>query len=465
MNVLILDDQRSARHVLTTLLRSLGDTETCEAATLDEARALLASRAIDLALIDVRLTDDPRNRDGLTLVKELRDRGGDVTAVVVTGSNEMPEIRAAMRYGAYDYVLKEDLCEELLTVLVRDVAEHRRRERDTRRASRPPEKFPDDLVGASPAMERLREVIRRVAPSSRPTLVTGPTGSGKERVVQAIHKLGPHPEAPLLDINCGAIPENLIESQLFGHERGAFTGADRRQDGSFTVVGDGTLFLDEIAELPMALQAKLLRVLETGLFRPLGSSVDKTFRGRVVAATHANLEERVAKKVFREDLFYRLNVLIVRSPPLDEHREDIPALVSHFVAMRACALRFTPEALDALQRRAWPGNVRELRTLVDRLIVFADDDLITPDALRAVASLEHGAPPRPQSLDELLDAILAMDLPDKLETVIARLVDEAVRRTDGNKSAAARLLGLHRKALDRRLERQNPSRGGGGHSE
>jgi DNA-binding NtrC family response regulator len=460
VNILILDDQRSARHALTTLLGSFPETETCEAASLAEARALLASRPVDLALIDIRLNDDPRNRDGLTLVRELRERG-DVTAVVVTGSNEMAEIRTAMRCGAYDYVLKEELSEALLTVLVRDVREHRRRARDSQRAPRPLEASTDDLVGASSAMERLRGVIRRVAPSSRPALVTGPTGSGKEPVVRAIHRLGPHPGEPLLDLNCGAIPEQLLESQLFGYEKGAFTGADRRQDGSFTAVGEGTLFLDEVAELPLPLQAKLLRVLETGRFCPVGSQVAKVFRGRVVAATHANLEELVARRAFREDLYYRLNVLAVRVPALDEHREDIPALAAHFAAGTGRELRFTPEALDALQRRSWPGNVRQLRTLVDRLDVFVDDDLITPDALRAVASPEHGAPPRAQSLDEVIDTILSMNLPDKLDAVVAGLVDEAVRRTDGNKSAAARLLGLHRKALDRKLDRQNGPRDGG----
>lgn len=461
MNVLILDDQPSARHALTTRLASFPDTETCEAASLEEARALLASRPVDLALIDIRLNEDPRNRDGLTLVRELGERG-EVTAVVVSGSSEMAEIRTAMRYGAYDYVLKQDLSAELLAVLVRNVQEHRRQEREPARPARPTESLHDDLVGASPTMERLRALIRRVGPSPRPALVVGPTGAGKERVVRALHRWGPHPEAPLLDLNCGAIPENLFESCLFGHEKGAFTGADRRQDGCCTTVGNGTLFLDEIAELPMPLQAKLLRVLETGRFRPVGAKDERTFQGRVVTATHANLEERVARRTFREDLFYRLNVLVVPVPPLDEHREDIPALVAHFVAASGCTLRFTPEALDALQQRSWPGNVRQLRTLVDRLVVFADDETITPDVLRSVAlsELRPSTAPRPQSLDEVLDAILAMDLPDKLDAVIAGLVDEAVRRTDGNKSAAARMLGLHRKALDRRLDRQNGPRGG-----
>ena len=453
MNILILDDQRSARHALTSRLAAFPGVETCEAATLDEARALVASRPIDLALIDLRLSEDPRNRDGLTLVRELGERG-DVTAVMVTGSNEKSEIRAAMRYGVYDYVLKEDLSAELVATLVRDVREHRRRAREPQRPTPPPQ-GPDELVGASPAMVKLREVIRRVAPSSRPALVRGPTGAGKECVVAAIHRLSARPESPLVVVNCGAIPESLIESQLFGHEKGAFTGADRRHDGHFTTVGDGTLFLDEIAELPLQTQAKLLRVLESGRYTPLGATGEKVFRGRVVAATHADLEERVAKGTFRQDLFYRLDVLVVRAPGLDDHRDDIPALAEHFAAESGRALRFSPEALDALRRRRWPGNVRELRNLVDRLAVFADDDLITPDALRAVAGVDGRAEAaqRPQALDAVLDAVLALDLPNKLEALKAGLIEEALRRAGGNKSAAARDLGIHRKTLERMVER------------
>jgi len=453
VNILILDDQRSARHALKARLAAFPGTETCEAATLDEARALLASRPIDLALIDLRLSDDPRNQDGMTLVRELSERG-EVTAVMVTGSNEMTEIRAAMRHGAYDYILKEDLSAELIAALVRDVRAHRLRAQEAPRPPRP-QGPPDVLVGTSPAMVRLREVIRRVAPSSRPALVRGPTGAGKECVVTSIHRLSARPEAPLVVVNCGAIPESLIESQLFGHERGAFTGAVARHDGHFTTVGDGTLFLDEIAELPLLLQAKLLRVLESGRYTPVGATAERVFRGRVVAATHADLEDRVSKGTFREDLYYRLDVLVVQAPGLDDHPEDIPALAAHFAAESGRALSFSPEALDALRRRRWPGNVRELRNLVDRLAVFADDDLITPEVLRVVA--EGGrrpeSPQRLQSLDAVLDAVLALDLTDKFEALKAGLIEEALRRAGGNKSAAARSLGIHRKALDRMLDR------------
>src|SRR5262249_50771470 len=229
-----------------------------------------------------------------------------------TAYQEIAEIRMAMRVGAYDYILKDDLCDELVLPVLTGLRSRRRLEtelRELRARRQDAEPMTGRLVGVSPAMQQLRETIRRAALSDRPVLVIGPTGSGKELVVDALHTLGPHPDHPLLDLNCGAIPEPLMESQLFGHAKGAFTGADRDQQGCRTLVGRGALFLDEVAELPLAWQAKLLRVLETGVFRPVGSAAQGRFEGRVVAATHADLGERVQGGSFREDLFYRLNVL------------------------------------------------------------------------------------------------------------------------------------------------------------
>ena len=230
-------------------------------------------------------------------------------------------------------------------------------------------------------MELLRETIRRAALSDRPVLVTGPTGSGKELVVEALHTLGPHPDHPLLDLNCGAIPEALMESQLFGHAKGAFTGAEREQQGYLTLVKQGTLFLDEVAELPATLQAKLLRVLETGSVsagRIGGAGPLRRARGRGDPRRSRGAR---AHGTFREDLFYRLNVLAVRVPPLAERREDIPELVAHFCRGQKRPLRFSQAALDLLAGAAWPGHVRQLRNLVDRVAAFADDDLVTPEAL------------------------------------------------------------------------------------
>jgi len=308
------------------------------------------------------------------------------------------------------------------------------------------------LVGGSRAMQDLREVIQRVAPSERPVLVTGPTGAGKEVVVRAIHALGRRAHAPLLDLNCGAFPAALMESQLFGHERGAFTGADKKHEGFFEVAGSGTVFLDELGEMALELQAKLLRVLETGMFRPVGASTSRRFMGRIIAATCADLEQQVAAGRFREDLYYRLNVLEVRVPSLDERREDIPALLQHFAKDQPRSLVFTNDAYAYAERMPWRGNAREVRNLVDRLVVFAPEGPVTAGVLERFARARPVGGPQ-ISLDALAREVLRTDAGDKLQMAESVLIREALRLSFGNKAAAARLLGVHRKVIERRTDR------------
>jgi DNA-binding NtrC family response regulator len=458
MKVLIVDDQASARRVLASIVAKLGDgTEIVEASSLVEARAALEPGDVDVALVDLRLSADARNRDGLTLVEEIRARTATVP-IVVTAYQEMAEIRKAMRVGAYDYILKDDLCDELVLPVVGAIGSRRRLEREVRelRARRPDAEAPvGRLVGVSRPMELLRDTIRRAALSDRPVLVTGPTGVGKELVVEALHALGPHPEEPLLDLNCSAIPEALMESQLFGHRKGAFTGADQSQQGYFALVQKGTLFLDEVAELTPALQAKLLRVLETGRFRPVGSPTEGRFEGRVLAATCADLSDRVGAGRFREDLYYRLNVLTVRVPPLADRREDIPALVAHFCRGQRRALRFSTAAMELLTAAPWPGHVRQLRNLVDRVAVFCDGDVVTPELVAGFLRDPLDAAATPTGTDPLraaAQAILKLPVENKLAAAEEALVAEALALADGNRSAAARLLGVHRKAVSRRLD-------------
>jgi DNA-binding NtrC family response regulator len=453
MKVLIVDDQSSARRVLASIVSKLGEAEIREACDLAEARRALDAEPFDVALIDLRLGADARNRDGLTLVQEIRTRTTAVP-IIVTASHEMSEIRTAMRLGAYDYILKDELCDELVLPVLAALGSRRRLEREVqalRARQSGTEPIAPALVGTSRPMQLLRDAIRRVSLSERPVLVVGPTGAGKELVVGAIHAHGPRPEEPLLDLNCGAIPEALMESQLFGHEKGAFTGAEQRREGYLALVRQGTLFLDEIAELPLLLQAKLLRVLETGRFRPVGSSAEGRFAGKVIAATHADLEERVRARQFREDLFYRLNVLTVRVPALAERLEDLPALVAHFLAGQHRTLRLSAEALELLGRASWPGNVRQLRNLLDRLAVFAEDDLITPEVLSAFLGGKAPGAGEPE-IQALARAVLRLPIENKLEAIEDALVAEAMALADGNKSAAARLLGVHRKAVGRRLD-------------
>jgi DNA-binding NtrC family response regulator len=454
VKVLIVDDQASARRALSAIVAKLPDVELVEAGSLADARRVLEAGDIDVALVDLRLAPDSRNRDGLTLVQEIRERTGALP-IVVTVYQEMAEIRNAMRVGAYDYVLKDELCDELVLPLLSAIGSRRQLEHEVRelRARRQPGGAgASRLVGVSRAMEALRETIQRAALSDRPVLVTGPTGVGKELVVEALHALGPHPEEPLLDLNCSAIPEQLMESQLFGHRKGAFTGADQNQVGTFALAQRGTLFLDEVAELAMPLQAKLLRVLETGRFRSVGAPTESRFEGRVIAATCADLGERVAGGRFRQDLFFRLNVLTVRVPPLSDRLEDIPALVAHFCRGQRRPIRFSAEALELLGRVPWPGHVRQLRNLVDRVVVFCDQDLVTPEALTGFLHEVPSAEPVGQTLRETARAILRLPVDDKLHAIEEALVAEAVALSDGNQSAAARLLGVHRKAVSRRLD-------------
>jgi DNA-binding NtrC family response regulator len=452
MKILIVDDERAARRALIRILVALGDVELREASNLEEARRELAAGDVDVVLIDVRLDRDGRNSDGLTLVGEVRKHTSAVP-IVVTGSHDMSQIRAAMRLGAYDYILKDELREEMVLPILQGLRSTRDLEAEVLSLrARQGADTSAGLVGTSPAIQRLRHAIQRVSLSDRPVLVMGPTGVGKEVVVRAIHAQGRNPSQPLLDLNCGAFPEALIESQLFGHERGAFTGADRRHDGFFTAVGSGTLFLDEIAELPLDLQAKLLRVLESGTYRPVGSAAALKFKGRVVAATHADLEDRVRNGQFREDLYYRLNVLEIRVPPLEERREDIPALVAHFAAQQERLLHFTKEAMELLQASPWPGNVRQLRNLVDRAAVFAADGPVTPEALADIDGACRALDTGETILTDLVRRVLKTPGGDKLQLIEQAFIDEALRLAGGNKTRAARLLGVHRNVV-RRAER------------
>lgn len=301
-------------------------------------------------------------------------------------------------------------------------------------------------------MRRLAAAIRKAARSDRPVLVQGPTGAGKELVARAVHQLGANASAPLVDVNCAAIPEPLMEGQIFGWERGAFTGADRAHEGILAAAQRGTCLLDEIGEMPLRLQAKLLRVLETRRFRPLGGAAERAFHGRIVAATHVDIESRARTGEFRADLYYRLGVLLLRVPPLCERREDIPELVHHFARMQDRPLVFRDEALDFLTEAPWPGNVRQLRNAIDRLAVFAEESAITVGAIREVLDdgLEAG-PSGAGGMRDLARLVIASEAPNKLQAVEQVLVDEALDQAGGNRCGAARLLGVDRKVVERRI--------------
>lgn len=306
-----------------------------------------------------------------------------------------------------------------------------------------------DLVGESATCQRLHALIERFAPTDRTLLICGETGSGKEVVARRIHAHSQHARAAFIDVNCGAIPENLIEAELFGHAKGAFTGATGYRPGYFQQAGKGTLFLDEIGELPLALQPKLLRILETRSFRPLGATEALPFEGRVITATHRDLLTMVKEGRFREDLYYRLAVFVLEVPTLAQRREDIPALVAHFCACQPRPLTFTAAALQRLSAHNWPGNIRQLRNVIDQIAVLAESPLVDIDALEGFL---EPPPPEGDASAALADALLNLEGPDKLARAEALLIDRALARCHGNKSAAAQLLGVGRKTIERRLK-------------
>jgi DNA-binding NtrC family response regulator len=378
--LLIVEDVAAMRKQYAYDLHRLGGYETVEAAGVDEALALLEAEPVDCVILDLEM---PR-RDGFEFLRAHAERGLSVPVIVYTGTGDFDRCARAIRLGAFGFVDKaepmERIVEEVRQALdgrgLRD--EIRRLRRDLRDES--------VLVGDSRAMQQLRDRIQRLAPIPSAVLIQGESGTGKELVARDLHQLSPRAKDPFLPVNCAALPEHLVEDELFGHERGAFTGADRVRRGAFESAGAGTLFLDEIGELPAAAQAKLLRVLENGTFARLGGNREVKAECRVVAATNRDLDAAAAEGAFREDLLFRLNVHVIPVPPLAERASDIPTLSRHFLEIVAARFRIRPvaiedAALDRLVRHDWRrNNVRELRNMIERLVIAADGAITEEDA-------------------------------------------------------------------------------------
>jgi DNA-binding NtrC family response regulator len=454
MKVLVVDDQRSARRVLKQMLNDLHGVEIFEAGRFEEAMAVMESAAPDLLLLDIRLSDDPRDRGGLDVLRAVRASGRMTPAVMVTSSTELAEVRDAMRHGAQDYVLKDELSPEMLLPIVEGIRERLQlRGEVTRLRERVDRAWGTAaLVGSSPAMERVRRLVARVADAACAVLIRGETGSGKEMVARALHEMSARRDQPFIAVNCSALPGALIESLIFGHERGAFTGADRRVRGQLELARGGTLLLDEIAEMPAELQAKLLRVLEDRRFRPLGAESELPVRARILAATHVDLERGIGEGRFREDLYYRLNVVTIDVPPLSERGHDLVELLLAFCSELPRKIRFTDDAISWLSRRRWSGNVRELRNVVERVALLSETDLVDVSVLEDLARETSDAT---REIDRIARTLLALpqNLGSKLDIIERAILHHAIEVSGGNKSAAARLIGVDRKALERKWER------------
>jgi two-component system response regulator AtoC len=440
-HVLVVDDEESMRHLLTVILTDRG-YEVRAVSNGEDALRELSSRDYDLVLSDVRM---PR-MDGLVLLRRALELHPALTFIVMSAYGTHDTAIEAMKAGAYDYVSKPFKPDEVVLVL-RKAEERLRLSRENRRLrSELADGFRiENFIGASPALQEMLRQVRRVAPTKTTVLLTGESGTGKELVARALHELSPRAAMPFVAVNCGAIPAELLESELFGHVRGAFTDASRDKKGLAAEADGGTLFLDEIGELSLALQVKLLRFLEDEQVRRVGDTRSEKVDVRVVAATARDLARAVKEGQFREDLFYRLNVVNVRLPALRERPDDVPALVDHFLA-KYRRLRpeepltgVSPQALEVLRSHRWPGNVRELEHAVERAAVLANGPLIEEDDLPD----EVRVAPVPAALEPGRD----LSVKRAFRALEEQFIRAALDRTAGNRTRAAELLDLSYRAL------------------
>jgi two-component system response regulator AtoC len=447
MNVLVVDDDDAIRDMLCEAVRELGHDATA-AADGEEALDLAGRRSFQVVLCDVRL---PR-LDGLTVFHRLHRDSPSTDVILMTGFGGTAEAVEVIKAGAFDYLTKPFGLEELRVRLSR-LAQRRALRRAL--AEEPPElpnrRTPHDvLLGTSPQINRVRERLESIAQSDAPVLIVGESGTGKELVARRIHELSTRRERPFVAMNCAAFPETLLEAELFGHERGAFTGAVRRRDGRFKAADGGTLLLDEVAEIPASAQVKLLRVLEEGIIEPLGTNDRVPVDVRIISATHRNLKERIAGGTFRQDLYFRLNVLDVSLPRLRDRRGDLAVLVGHFLRALTPAESdppaLTPRAWASLANYSWPGNVRELKHAVEHAVVLARsraaDEIDLEDLPDDV--VVRGTPARPaaEPVRRLADAVREFE---------REYLRRALDLTGGRKARAAELLGISRKSLWKKL--------------
>jgi two-component system nitrogen regulation response regulator NtrX len=379
-SVLVVDDEAAIRDSLHMILEYEG-YRVEEAANGSQALSKVAERAPDAVVLDIKMPE----MDGLELLKALRERGYDMPVLMISGHADVATAVEATRRGAFDF-FEKPLQRERVLLSLRNAIEAFRLQTENRTLR----VEPDQIIGTAPAVRRLREMIEKAAPTPATVLVTGESGTGKELVARAIHRSSARRDRPIVQVNCAAIPEELIESELFGHEKGSFTGAVRKQMGKFVAADGGTIFLDEIGDMSARTQAKVLRVLQNGEVEPVGAERTIQVDVRVVAATNRNLEEDIAAGRFREDLFYRLNVIPVRTPALREHLEDLVPLVEYFVRRYADQnnykpKEFTTEAIAHLKALPWKGNVRELKNLVERLLILSPGEKVTREDVLAAA--------------------------------------------------------------------------------
>jgi two-component system nitrogen regulation response regulator GlnG len=466
--ILVADDEESMRWVLSKALKKKGFAVDL-AVDGDEALKLIRAHSYDLAILDIKMP----GLTGLELLDRIREIKSDLLVVIMTAEASMKNAVEAMKRGAYDYITKPfDL--DVIDAIVEKV--NRAREMTSQVSSLKEElkeRYQPDktIIGNSPAMREVYKTIGKVAPSDVTVLIQGESGTGKELIARAIHYNSKRLGKPFIALNCAAIPKELLESELFGFERGAFTGAVERKLGKFEQANGGTIFLDEIGDMPLDLQAKILRVLQEKEVVRTGGNQSLTVDVRIVAATNQNLEEQVDRKVFREDLFYRLNVVPIQLAPLREREEDIPLLVDYFLEKSCSELEIprkqcTAEALRQLSSYSWPGNIRELENTIKRAVILSSDPLLTVADFAGITPRKGGE--RPQNEDLSLEGIVDIKLRgsfsnmDKMEsgdvyTMVLEQVERplirfVLEKTRGNQVKAADILGINRNTLRKKIQ-------------
>jgi two-component system response regulator PilR (NtrC family) len=447
--ILVVDDEPSMREMLGIMLRKEGfDVLLTESRA--QAAAVLARGAVEMVITDVKLPDG----DGIEILRHVKAAAPETVVVVMTAFGSTQTAVAALKLGAHDYLVKPFDVEEL-KVVVRNALEKQQLQEENLllKAEFRTQYGLDRMVGVSPAMAALFNMVRSIAGTSSTVMITGESGTGKELVAKAVHAISPRRDAPFVSINCGAMPENLLESELFGHMKGAFTDAHQNKKGLFEAAHRGTLLLDEVGETLPSLQVKLLRVLQEKRIRRVGGTDEVEVDVRVVAATNRPLDRLVQEGRFREDLFYRLNVIPIHVPALRERREDVPLLANHFLErfgreMGKPLAKISSEAMECLMRYSWPGNVRELENVIERAVALETSPAILAE--RLPEAVRHGTAP-PAGLAEAPDAVAPLapgfSLDRHLEALESSLVRRALDQADGDRGVACQLLGISSRSL------------------
>lgn len=449
--ILVVDDEQSMREFLEIMLKK-EDYRVSLASNGEEVLKLIEKDIFDLVLLDIRMP----KMDGIAVLKKIKALSPETIVIMITAYASADTAIKAMKEGAYDYITKPFKIEEI-KLIIKNALEKKNLQKENillKQVVRDRYHF-DNILGQSQKMLALYDLLEKVSPTKTNILVTGESGTGKELVAKAIHYNSPRKDRPFVTLNCGAIPESLIESELFGHMKGAFTDAIATKKGLFEVADEGTLFLDEISELPLPMQVKLLRVLQDREFKRVGGTEDIRVDVRIVAATNKDLEEAVREKRFREDLFYRLNVIQIKLPPLRERREDIPLLALHFLKKFSGELNktisnFSAEALQLLLNYAYPGNVRELQNIIERAVALEATQQLTAQNLRSYLDDHLQVKKGTWDLDIPIEGI---DLEALVAEIERTLLLKALDKTHGIKKKAADLLRINFRSMRYRLEK------------